>query len=126
MTSKSEPTLTHYETSITRQISLFPWTKSWRRHCHKQTTPIGRIDRPKNRARIDNFDKKTDKPLKPVTNYKPVTCCGLLCGSTPQLSQKNNPSNANEHPPNQLLRLAWAKSDISTKETSITPMPKHA
>jgi len=31
VTSKSEPTLTHHETSITRQISLFPWTNSWRR-----------------------------------------------------------------------------------------------
>jgi len=46
-----------------------PGVICWRRQCHEQTTPIDRIDRPKNIAIIDNFDEKTEKRLEPVTNF---------------------------------------------------------
>jgi len=63
VTSKTEPPLIYHETSKTRQISLFPWTNSWRRDCHAETTPIGKIDHQKNYATTNNFDTKTEKPL---------------------------------------------------------------
>jgi len=51
----------HHKTSITRQISLFPWTNSWRRQPTKQTTLTNALCR-------QNYAAKTAKN----DNNKPV------------------------------------------------------
>jgi len=61
VTSKTESTFSHHATSITRQISLFPWTNSWRRHCQAETTMTTALCRQTNAAKHTKIDN--NKPV---------------------------------------------------------------
>jgi len=72
---------------------------------------------------IDNFDEKTEKPLEPVANLSTRDLVRFALRLEPTTLDVEQTEQWKLSPSNQLLSLAFAKSDIVTKKIRFVPRP---